>query len=433
GDGKSSTMKILASRLMLTAAGYHMMRIAINDYKPEGDAGEYEKLSRAYRSKVFHINEMRVNVFDPRLFIQHDGSTNTLAVLEIAHILCETFLPAGTNRLIGNDGVALRAAVHAMMTMDKSLWSPHSLLYKLLTLSGDDINGYFGNLDSKIKCQLETKHERLSATLQKTTRRQLDDLYRQQNNASLEDIKKSAVYVASLLDGVINGPYGYMFGDDHSLYDVMTQRAVTKDWRNVPPDGETLMRTIDARIKLAAIEGNRLDLLPHLELDDEKHKSMGNLVYATQHSHLSEIGRGVHTCNLSASHYLHSIRRGAVGSELYNLGETIIDNLGFIMIGSQPNKKNVLGELQDRYDLSDADTRQLTRMPKYHFGIKLGQETPMIFGRVFATPSELPLLPTDAAANRMQDKPDINDADDLRRFAKENGIRYLGLDHEAVQ
>ena len=53
GHGKSATMKILALRLMLIAAGNQTMRAANNDYKPEGSDSESGEVRRVTGSKVF--------------------------------------------------------------------------------------------------------------------------------------------------------------------------------------------------------------------------------------------------------------------------------------------------------------------------------------------------------------------------------------------
>lgn len=424
GYGKSSTLKILAIRMMMIAAGYDMLRMSINDHKPEGSSSEYAKLGEVTRSTPYRINDMSVNVFDPRLFRRPDGSFNELGLLGIAQMICEYVLG---DRLIGNFGVALRVCMYKMLQYDEAAWSPHLLMKLLLSMAQEDVDSYYRNLDGKIVAQL-TQRGNTTAATKAMMQDQLTDVAGRTNNVPLADIQSAGFFVSTLLDTVLNGQYGHMFGNQHSLYDILTQRAVIKDWRDVPPEAETLLRSIETAIKTSAIESNRLDLLAHVELDDEKHKSMENPVYARSHSFFSEIARGTHVCNLSATHQLNSIRKGGNGSELHRLGETVIDNLGFVLIGQQPNKKEVLGELQDRYRLSTPDTRQLATLPKFTFGMKLGDQQKMRFIRVFATPSEMKILPTDSATDRMVDRPMVLSQENLAAFAAENGIKYLGVD-----
>ena len=86
GHGKSSLMKILANRLSVLTAGYDMMRMTINDYKPEESASEYELFTRHMRSKVFKIAEMRVNPFESKLFTVGE-EVNVLAVVRVAEVM----------------------------------------------------------------------------------------------------------------------------------------------------------------------------------------------------------------------------------------------------------------------------------------------------------------------------------------------------------
>jgi hypothetical protein len=289
------------------------------------------------------------------------------------------------------------------------------------------IDSYFNNLDSKLQSQLS---QRLNHMSDKTQRHfvesQIHQLVSAKDNHKYEDIQAAADSVSTMLGDVLTGSYANMFGDKHSMYGMLTQRAVTKDWRGVEPEAEKLMRILDTRIKIAAIENNRIDLLPHIEIDDEKHKSMDNLVYAKSHSFFSEIARGTHTCNLSATHRFDSVRRGGVGSELYGLGETIINNLGFVLIGRQNDDPKILNELQNRYNLSNANTRQLTDLPNYTFGLKIGETERLRFVRVFATPNELEVMKTNASTDRMIGRPDVFNAEQIELFAKENGVVYLG-------
>ena len=426
GHGKSATMKILALRLMLIAAGNQTMRAAINDYKPEGSESEYGEVSRVTGSKVFKIANMNVNPFEADLYMTATNSTYELGILGTSEAICEF---AKGSDLRGHENTAHRIAIHTMLQFDQNLWSP-TLLFKILrSISDTQIQSYFRNLDDKLQRQMTTRLKSIvDISQQRTVEGQIEQLVHAKDNHKYEDIKAAADSVSTMLGDVLTGSYASMFGNEHSLYSMLTQRAVTKDWRGVEPEAETLMRILDTRIKIAAIENNRIDLLPHIEIDDEKHKSMDNLVYAKSHSFFSEIARGTHTCNLSATHRFDSVRRGGVGSELYRLGETIINNLGFVMIGRQNDDPKILDELQTRYNLSNANTRILTELPNYTFGLKIGESEKMRFVRVFATPNELAVMKTNASTDRMIARPDVFSSEQIEKFAKENGIVYIGND-----
>lgn len=424
GHGKSATMKIIALRLMLIAAGYQTTRIAVNDYKPEGSESEYGEVSRVTGSKVFRIAEMSVNPFDADLYMSRSSNAYELGILGTSEAICEF---AKGSDLKGHENTAHRIGIHAMLQNDQSLWSPPTLFKALRSITDKQIEAYFNDLDNKLQHQLMARLDGIDdATQKKAVESQIRELVHAKDNHKFEDIKAAADNVSTMLGDVLTGSYASMFGNRHSLYAMSTQRAVTKDWRGVEPEAETLMRIIDTRIKIAAIENNRIDLLPHIEIDDEKHKSMDNLVYAKSHSFFSEIARGTHTCNLSATHRFDSVRRGGVGSELYDLGETIINNLGFVMIGRQNDDPRILKELQTRYELSNDRTRLLTDLPNYTFAMKIGETEKIRIVRVFATPNELAIMKTNASTDRMIDRPDVFNVEQIERFAKENGVVYIG-------
>lgn len=363
---------------------------------------------------------MQINPFEPKLYRIQGKDTYELGILGMAEMMAE-FSKKGV--LVGHENTALRIALYTMLQHDVNMWSP-GLLEKLLRSSTDDqINGYYATLDNKLAAQLTQRLQNISDPIQRAAvEAQLRQLVHAQDNHNLADIKAAADYVATLFSDILHGSHANMFGNANSLYELLTQRAVTKDWRGMDPEGETLMRLIDTRIKVSAIENGQTDLLPHIEIDDEKHKAMDNLVYAKSHSFFSEISRGTHTCNLSATHRFDSMRKGGAGSELYNLANTIINNLGFVFIGRQVDDQKSLDELQDRYGLSNADTKSLTTLPKRTFGMKLGEAEPFRYVQFFATPTELELLKTEGATDRMVARPDPFNLQHIERFAGENNL-----------
>lgn len=425
GHGKSSLMKVLANRLCLLTAGYDRMRISINDYKPEGKDSEYELFTRHMRSKTFKIASMQVNPFEARLFVGDDQNLHELSILRLAEVLVEF---EHGSPLVGDNAEALRVGVSRMLGYDQIFWSPGLLFDCLRQISDEDITKYNNGLKQRLREQMQHSLDVLGdSSMTWSVETQMNSVTNGGANLSYENIKRAGMYVSSLLGNILHASYGHMFGTAHSMYDMLTQRAVTKDWRGVPPRAEQLMRILQTQIKISAIENNRLDLLPHIELDDEFHKSMGDVLLARAHSHFSEIARGTHTCNISATHRFRSIRRGGVGSDLYNLGSTIIDNLGFALIGRHENTDPGLDEVCERYDLSRNDRNMLTMLPDYTFGIKLGQKQRIRYGRVFALPSEMGFLGTDSSTDRMIDRPGIGTLypEQLLRYAEQNGIAYI--------
>ncbi len=428
GHGKSTCMKIIGVRSAMMSAGYDTLRMAVNDYKPEGKLSEYSALSAVTRSTVFTMGEMSVNPFDKHLFEVQGGSVYELGLLDMAQVISEF---SKKESLDGAEDTALRVAVGVLLTVDELFRDPVTLQKILRSIGEDEIQAYFRNLDNTLKGQLA---KRLGSVQVGETRErlvsQIATISERADTYHVAAIARAGHRVADYLGRVVHGSYAHMFGNTHSLYDMYTQRVITKDWRGMRPDAERLMRLIDTTIKISAIENNRIDLLPHLELDDEKHKSMDDIVYARTNAFHSEIARSTHTANISSTHRLDSIRKGGVGSEQYRLGATIINNQGFVVLGRQKNDPVALKELQDRYRLTDHYRKMLPELPPYTFILVLGDTEAPKLVRTFVTPSELRMIGTDSATDRMVNRPDIRSEEDNRRFAEMNGYTYTAPQEE---
>lgn len=430
--GKSMAMKVLAIRLMMMTAGYDTMRTVINDYKPEKGGSEYGMFSEVTGSVVHHIATMQVNPLEERMFLSRGENAYELGVLSMAKAIIE-FSKGG--KLAGHEDTSLRIAVYVMLSCDARLWGLGLLSKLLRSITKDQIQGYYKDMDAKLKAQLEYRLKVLDALGSKgdenlTARKdiqggvyeQLNQLINTSDNTNLQFIQSAGDRVAAYLESVIYGSFGNMLGDKHSLYEMSTQRAVTKDWRGVSPEDETLMRIIDTSFMTSAVENHQLDLLPHLMLDDEKHKPMNNLVYAEGQQFFGEIARGLHMCSMSASHRLDSLRKGGEGSALYNMGEAIINNMGWFGVGRQINNARQLKELQDRLACTNVERDNLARLPKRVFAMKYGEGEPVRHVQIVATPMEIEMGKTEGAVESMMDRPDINNPDDLVRFAEHNKI-----------
>lgn len=437
--GKSMAMKILSIRLMMLVAGFQTMRVVINDYKPEGKDSEYGAFSRIAQSDVHRIAEMQVNPLEERLFASKGEKAYELGVLSMAKVIVEF---GKKEKLVGHEDTSLRIAVYTMLQYDPAVWGLGLLAKLLRSITLEQITNYYLELDNKLKFQLEHRVEtlvqashssKLSTTERSTMKLGVEDQIAQlvgaQDNTNLVDIQLAGDRVSAFLDSVLQGSFGKMLGDKHSLYEMSTQRVVTKDWRGVDSEAETLMRIIDTNFKSSAIENHQLDLLPHLEIDDEKHKPMGNLAYAKGNAFFGEISRGTHMCSLSASHRLASLRKGGEGSELLGYANTVINNLGFVGIGRQANDKAALQELQDRYGFTNTQRDNLPYLPKRVFAMKYNESEPIRYVQFIATQKEIEMGKTEAAIERMMQRPpSIASRDDMERYARENNLELAVQD-----
>lgn len=420
GVGKSALVKIAAVRMIMMSAGFGPMHAVINDYKSEANDSEYAKLSAVTQSVVFRMAAMSFNPFEARLYIDKNDEINILGIMNMAEVLAEF---SKKSSLSSVESVANTIALRIMFDMDKVTWEPAQLEKLTRAITVQQIDSHYNQIDERLVTRLTTRAEQLEDTvLRELTMRQIDLYGSAQNNYRVEEIQAAGVQVSNYYHNLLYGKTGAMFGSTHSMYDLYTQRVVTKDWRGLTLEAETLLRTIDNSIRTTAIENNRMDLLPHLNVDDEMHRPMDNLAYAKSTAFLSEIQRSTPTVDLGASHRLASIRRGGEGSELYGYGETIINNLGFALLGRQQNDPVALKELAERFRLKTANKNALTTLPARCFILVLGEKEPARLVRSFATPSEIAILPTNQANDYILDRPNAYNESHLRRYADENGF-----------
>lgn len=403
------------------------MRVAINDYKPEKKTSEYGELSRVLRSEVHVMADMRQNPFDLRLFLR-DVTDRSEGVYESGLIGMAKMLSEyedGDHPLSSLEYYTLRVAMLEMVHgYHEEGWSPDELLRIWSSLTPEMLEYYHAHLDGKLEKESRNRIERVKddavrGRLIKDLQQLLDRPYL----IEFDDIKQAAKTGSARLGNLLEGALGSMFGQKHSLYDLRTQPVYTMDWRGMGERAESLMRMIDMSITSAAGELNRDDLLPHISVDDERHKGMSNIMYARVLSFMSEIARGIHTFNIGATHAYDSIRKGDVTSETYKLGDRLIDNTGLSIYGKVT--PTMVSEMQKRERLTPITANRFPQMPQYTFGAKLqGEEEPMVIFRTIATPKTIvELLPTNSASEGMVEGYDIFDPGFLAEYAAANNLK----------
>ena len=418
GKGKSAALKILAARLSAIGAGYGQMKVAINDHKSEGENSEYAKLGEFLGCRTYDIANRSVNVFEPRLEL---GELNTL---EMATMLCEHVFQ---QPLVGSNFEALKVAVFMMLKSDVSLWSLQTLLKLCLSVTDEDIDGYYEDFHNRMRQQIATRIEThaQNPSEREQFEQELAKIYERDDNLDHAQIVRSGNYIASLLASLLEGKYGRMLGGGDSLYDMRSQRAIIKDWRGVSADAVSLMRAIDYRLEINAVERGLHHLYANLELDDEDHKSMEDLTFARSKSMMSKVSRGVRKLNMSGSHRFSDYRKGGAGSTLWGYGQSILDDMGFFFIGTQPNNKEYLLELQDRLNISNSDRDSLAELPPYVFAVKLGEVESLNYVQFMPTATEFTLIPSESANEGMVNRPGI-DPRQYARVAAETGCSLKG-------
>jgi hypothetical protein len=400
GMGKTTILKLIAYRLPLIGAGNGFMRCAINDHRPEGGRSEYARLGDALNSEVFDIANHSVNPFESELKL------GDLSTLEMALMLCEHVNKAP---LIGSDFEALKVAVWMMLGRSSLLWSIETLMQMCLLMTSDDVKGQQENMDTRMKQRLEQRIEKFAEYNEASTfRKELEGIYREPGSVNIDEIMHSRFHIASLLGTLVEGKYGRMLGGGDSLYRMLSQPVVINDWRGVTRDAVGLMRAIYHRIQINAIEQELHHLYPNIELDDEDHQSMDELVYAKSKALKSKIARSARLLSLSGSHRLSDYRKGGAGSELERYGDSILKDMDFFLVGRQANNKEDLDELRDRLNLTSEQRTELTTLDKYIFGMKMGETEPWDYVQATPNDDEEPLIRSNRANDFMIDRPGLD-------------------------
>lgn len=433
GYGKSSTLKIIALRYAMMTAGFEELRVAVNDHKvlrqqrvghAMENGMEYDSLAELMGCVPFVMSRMRVNPFDARICKSYSQ------LLAMASLLA-SFSP--TDQLNARTKRALRVATLRMYNMGTENWSPRVLLECVRTLCTQDVTEYHRVARELLAGEHARRQRRLSAVVSDsdlaTISRELDESPVQREITISDEVTLAAREdLFDLLDDVFSGPDAELFGDSHGMHEMYSQRASVRQWTGFASGGmgETIMRTMDAQLRTFAIENGQMELLAHLELDDERHRSIDNIVNARTSAYFSKIARSLPITNLSATQRLNDLRRGAVGSEHYNLGQSIIDDLGGVLIARQRGDKATLDEYQERYMLTNSQRDMLPRLPKYTMFFKASEEFPPSLMRVFATEAELPYLKTDQSNEQLLIRPGIGSLEAMKLYAEVNGVKLIG-------
>lgn len=425
--GKSALIKMMAFRLALLVMGYDTFRLVINDRKPEGSESEYDALSRAFGCIPYVMRHRRVNPFERRLFLhsENDNEVYALGLISLAETLCEY----DDGPISGRSRMALRVAMYAMLTKyDEAAWSPELLRRIAGSLTEELRKGYLNELDKQLISETAQRLELVKHDPALTTQvmGQVSELTETSWNYTQAEIEEGGKDIANRLGHLLGSESGAMFGSQHSIYEMLTQPLVDKDWRGLSDKSETLMHIIENKIKMNAAELHRTDMLPHMEISDELHKSMDNLLYARTMAYFTEIARSMSTLFVFSTHSFDSIRKGGAGSEPYGLGNKIIQNTPLVFYGKPPQNPTLLAEYAARERLSRKEASLLARLPRQVFGMRYGESEPFMFVHPVATEFDRKyLIGTDSASEGVENRPS-NTPEDLKRFAWQNGLTYIG-------
>lgn len=410
GSGKSTVMKCATIAMAMIGSN---TTIAVNDHKNEGGTNEYAALAEFLGCDAFDIATRRINPFEPALQL------GDLSVLEMAMMLCEH---SSHERLRGADLEALKIGVFVMRQSSELLWSIQSLLKICQSLDSSNIHSYYTDMHNRMRGQLDNRVRRLGLDQQEQDAHLSDlaGIYERPNNLNVSVIIDSGREVANILSSLLEGRYGSMLGGDDSLYEVLSARAVIKDWRGVSADAVSLMRAIDYWVQVNAIEKGLTRLYPRVVVDDEDHESMKNITYARATAYLLKVMRSAQMVRMCATHRLSDYRQGGAGSELSGYGQSIINDTSFFIVGRQVGDQEVLDELRARLDISKEAADGLAHLPARVFAVKCG-EGPLRYVQMLPPSMVQQLIETNSATTAMATRPGL-DPSHFAAVSRETGF-----------
>ena len=421
GAGKSTLMKSLIIRLSSFQAGIRdgepdEIRTFIHDRKPEDGEGEYAPVSRFLASRPFKLNQDRlVNIFDPRMF-KPDGPKREFNLLDVAINVCE--LISGRS-LVGLETMALQVAINKMVKDFSTTASPEVLEMVLRSLNLSDVERYFEGSNQQVT---NAFHSELDGDLDLFER--LGLIMSRPHNIDFQRFASDAAQMSECF-GRLREEYGGMFGGNGSLREVLASPVVTWDWTGVSDKARTLLEAMLMRWRLAALDNNEPELIPHLDFGDEEHEAFGNLMHVRFRASIVKKARAFHTASFTGTQYTQDLTHaGDEGSERRALAEGIIRGTGAWFIGRQPRDRKILDVFREM-GMMEPDIDALTRIGTGCFALMIPNRHPIFFQNVL-TPTELSLVGTDSAVQRMTSRQVVTVPDGYANQAKAFGVTYIG-------
>ncbi len=398
GSGKSTWAKTVVARLMTMQAGLlpnghpDKMRAWIHDNKREGAAGEYGRLAEFLDAQVVQLNRSRsVNIFDVSM------GMSEWDLLELAVNMCE--LVTG-ERLRGFQPLALQVGMSKMLRESRDLSSLEVLEAKVRSLAMSDVEAYFRASDGEVLATFDTVF-----SARPELREQLQVSLSQPHRVPEAEFMRDTALVAAYLKRVLSGDFGGIFGGIGSLRPVLTQPVLVFDWSGVNSNARTLLESYLWKLQTVALDNNDLELIPHIHLGDEEHEAIKNLMHARFRSAQLRKARAFHTVDISLTQFWTDILEvGDAGSELRGLAEGISRSVGAHILFRQPNDEKTRHNLL-LLGISPQDIDFLTSdsLPVGCAGIKVPGRRLTMYSHMVA-PSELPIIPTNSATDRMLDR-----------------------------
>jgi hypothetical protein len=416
-SGKSTLMKSLAIRLPGMQAGLDdsryplTFRERITDQRFEGEAGEYTDLTEALRSKVIHPMELGgINCLDSAM-------GDELSLLETAINLSET---VRGRQLTGYQPLAHQVAMHKMYNTERRAVAGPNLYERILRgLTIEDAWEYDRTRDESLKKRLEWRAGDNPGLL-----KQLNLDFNATSVISKENFESDAGEMAASFSQLLHGDYGSLFGDKISLSNLLGQEVTTVYQSGMSIKMRNVFDALMGKWMVWAMENNRPDMIPHLNIGDEAQDSYKSLMWLRFYDDYVRKARSYHMWDIRSTQFEGRLRTiGPAGSEQRELAETIDLGVSMRFIGKQPKDADILESLTDM-GFSDEDAWFTTNLPQGCFALKL-PDRPAVFFQHIVTEVESRLIKTNRSNERMMNRANVWSFEEIRRRALEMGTEEV--------
>ncbi len=390
GHGKTTDNMQMAYRTWLRTMGGRRTKISIDDLRLNNGKAEYGKLCKICGVKPVQLQKFRLNLLDMAL---------KLTFNEQLHLVKGTLQLASAVIFNAQQTKGLRYGLMKVREQFVDTAVTSDLLTCMRELNLKDVSHFESNVTSRQSHQTITPARQLLIKRQPIVSHDEDAaskaIEQLANEAYLVSLLRAAKEVADIIENLLDGEFGELFGGEHSLAEVMQQRLVVWDYNGLSEESISLVQFMLWEIKGAAIDRNDHDFFFDLEIHDENYSMWSNAIYAESMAKFMKRIRGTSTIVVLASHRLADY--DAVGDENSRerkLAINMQDDISVWMIGCVSTKAAKQFQLQ--CGLTDEETKMLPKLPIGHWGIKIGNE-PMRFVHSKPTFIENLLIASDEA------------------------------------
>lgn len=405
--GKTSTILANSTRMLNRQIDGRELRVEANDTRVNKDRAEYTNFARVNGCEPIPLRRRRLNLIDPKLGFSYGETLRVVkSILEDASNTTlnsdlSTALRYGTKKVMQlfPDTAELRLLSMCVRTLsrDEILLNRNAVLEGLAGRHGS--NEYFQQMKGVLGIGLAHAEE----TEAKAEAHEHGKLTAYEYG--ITRVLRAAQTLADMIDDLIEGPYGEVFGGDHSIFEDLQQQVVVLDHNGLSEEAIALTQGWLWEIKNSAILREDHRLFADIEDHDENPLMWEHLAYARPMARYMKRIRATDCVLWLATHRWKDYRTvGSRKSTQYQLANNMLEDIDIHLLGRMGRK--TAKEAQERFELSNRNRELLTRQPRGTWLLIIGDEQPYHV-RTRLTDLELALT----ASNRANEANAIDDDD----------------------